>query len=268
MNTTYEEVLPARQPRPLGLTMVSKHHQAQNTEITKSSVINHIITSYITTGFCFMGFPCSIEQLASLTSIPSASILKGISKASTGLAGLTDPNQLQETIRALQSIGINQTLQASGRMLEQADILRASQGNGYKAFISSTYNIALKNSLDASKYIMDMARQLQGPIGTTVNIQNNNHASTNEVKVSPAQVVAMIEDQNGRINPNEDHANNEALFLEHGLGDKPEVVASKQTNKGGNEGLGLKDITKIKASTTHEDRREEEYQIDSDADEV
>ena len=271
MNKPTKEQPINRVPRALGTTMLSHNHQAQNTEITKSSLINHIITSYIQTGFTFMGSPCSIEQLSQLTSIPTHSILKGISKASSALSGLANPEQIQDTVRALQSIAINGTLQASGLMLEQAQILRASQGSEYKAFISSTYNIALKNNLDASRQVMDMAKQLSGPQGpgTVVNIQNNSSAST-ENSLTPGQAVLLMEKTMGRINPAQDTETNEALFLEHNIGDMPEVDARKQTNKGGNEAL---DMHKIADSTigdhiTHEDRREAEYEIDPNSDQV
>lgn len=285
MKPTNKDHSNIRIPRPLGLTTLSKAHQAQNTESSKSTVIHHILTNYITTGFTFLGIPCTIPQLSQLTSIPQPSILKGISKASTGLASMTNPDQLQDTIRALQSVSINQSLQASGRMHEQSNILRASQGNEYKAFISSTYNIALKNELDASKQLMELAKALMPSQGTTINIQNNQNQGT-EKAVSPADVVYLIEQKEGRINPSADTDNKDRLWLEYDLGNMPEVDARKQTDKGTNEGLGLKNLTdlhnaeevvglevptkadKVPNKDHHATRREAEYGIDPEADQV
>lgn len=280
MNNNEEQ--PNRIPRPLGLTIISQSYQTQKTPEAKERIINHILTSYINQGFLFNGKACNLNELQALTGIPMTSIIRGLNKGALGLQALTNPEAIEDTYRAIQSLAIFMALEDRGHMAEQALILKASQGGEYKPFISSTLNQALKNQMDAGQNIMRMATMLQGPATNNIAI-NNTFNQQNNNAISAVEAVKMVEAQEGHKTLKDDEEVKAQLWVEYGLADCPEVNAKAQTGRGDKEGLGLKTLTDLKGSIEiirpedkaskaefvgHQNRREEALDVDMDVDQI
>ena len=277
-----KEQTTSRIPRPLGLTLISQSYQTQKSEKAKERIINHILTSYINQGFLFNGMACNLNELHALTNIPMHTIIRGLNKGALGLQAITNPEAIEETYRALQSLAIFMALEDRGHMAEQALILKASQGGEYKAFISSTLNQALKNQMDAGQNIMRMATMLQAPASNNMAINITNNQQNNNA-ISAQDAVRMVEAQEGHKGLKDDEEQKAHLYLEYGIGDCPEVNAKAQTGRGDKEGLKLKGLTDLKGSIEviapenkafkaeylgHNNRREEGLNIDMDIDQV
>ena len=114
----------------------------------------------------------------------------------------------------------------------------------------------------------------QGPV---ININNNNNNAQNNVQtLTVNEALDLIHSQEGHVPLLEDPQAKEALYLEHSLSNMPEVNATRQTGYDtSKEGLNFNVIADAKMVDEgpndlehHNTRREREYDIDLEADEV
>ena len=258
-----------RQPRPMGLTELSlRYQQSPNTE-NKQLLIKHLIKHWITNNFNLNNQHLSIDQLSYITNIDTHTIIQEINRQSKGLMDLTDKESLGNTVRALLSLSIRHALTDRGLIAQQLSILKASQGNGYKAFISGEVNKTLDLLMKSSQNILHTTKALMPSGGTSINIFNHTETTTQNY-IDGAQATQMIK-ASGQIPLKEDPERLQGLKAAYNLEGLPEVDARYQTgDHAQKEGLGLSHLTELPNGPKigHEDRRVEEIGIDLDEDDI
>ncbi len=259
-----------RQPRPLGLTQLSLNYQSSQNTINKNLVIKHIIKQYIIQGFTFNHKHITIDQLSLITGIDTILIIQEVNRQSKGLMDITNPEALQDTFRALISLGIRGALEDRGRVLEQVELLKRSQGESYKPFISGEVSKGLDLLMKSGNNIIQAAKALVPNQGTTIAI-NNTQTHNTQNYVDASEATQMIK-ASGHIPLKENPLSLEALYEAEDLGTMPEVNAKLQGNSvGDKEGLNMANITDLPEGPkeiTHNNRREEELGLDMEEDEV
>ena len=263
-----------RVPRPMGTTELGLNLFKQPTEENKQKLEEHLIRHYITNNFMYCNKHYNIEEVSLLLNIPSNKVLGHTINYGTNLQSMMDKLTNNEALRALQAIAIKSSLDDRGRALEQYSILKSSQGNGYKAFISSEVNKALKLVMDSGQNMALLTKSLSQGQGTNILIQNTQQnalqgPNTGKEYVTIDKAIMLIKDS-GQVPLGLDAMKQERLYIENGIEDTPEVNALKQegvdTSK---EALNLGSITDFRDEDYgHEDRRAYEEDVDLDADEL
>lgn len=256
-----------RVPRTAGTTMLCKeiHNTTQNKEKTrlKKSLQENILNRYIQDGFRLNGQTVDITYLAQYLGVPVTRVVKGITKHQVQLAGLTSPENIENTYRALIASTIGGALLDRGRVLEQVDTLKRAQGDSYVPFLSSALNNALKMAVDTHKPIIDLLRQLS-PTPTTL-VQNTTQVAIDgqvEKYIGPNEAIQMIDGHREEgVNLLTDPEAQQDLHTIHLDGvDMPEVVATRQ------QGFNLKEYGAANKQLKAPNTKEVEAKINEHAD--
>lgn len=259
-----------RVPRPMGTTEKGLQFNQDPTEENKQQLENHLINHYITNNFSYCNKHYNIEQLSILLSISSPRILGLTINYGHNLQATMDKLTNNEALRALFALSIQASLEDRGRAVEQYSILKASQGDKYKAFISGEVNKALKLVMETGSNMAAITKGLTA--GTNINMlfqgaQKGPAADKQKGFVTIDEALTMINDHNHvplGLNP----AMQQRIYEDNKIDDTPEVCALKQegvdTSK---EALTLDKITDF-SKDNHNDRRANEEGHDIDADEL
>jgi hypothetical protein len=155
-------------------------------------------------------------------------------KTAAGYRGFEEDYRLASDIKFQ---ALKKSLEAIHKASEQLSLLQSSQGDGYKPFISSEVNKALKVYIDSTKNASDIASTFE-PKQATINILNQGQIGTlNTLILTPEMAQKAIESQLKTSNfqlgsdahlslisgPNPDESFN---FLE-----LPEIVATKEIER-------------------------------------
>ena len=190
---------------------------------------------------------------------------------------LWDKEKHEQLIEGLIGEQITWALEDRMEIVNQVNILKASQNGKYTPFISAELNKALKLRLDSSTSLQQLVRSMTGG-GGSINIfqqfnqQNNNVEEAQYITIEEAREIvqqqAMLENKS-----------EEAKYLEaqYDMSALPEVVATKQQGIDvSKEGLTLnkteinaitdnyKGTIEVSSKEHHELRREIEQRIDPD----
>lgn len=256
-----------RTPRPLGTTELGKAYNNTLDDNHYQSLKQNIIHHYIRNNFSYCGQYMNIEQFAYIINETPMTIQKYMGTYGMELSKLNDEMFNKDMMRALANLSINFCLEDRSLAVQQLRILTESQGGTYAPFISGEVNKGIRLMMDANTNIQALMRTLGGsgngslmPLGDP-NPGNENNGITVDMAIrilKENNVTPLLQDDKARQN----------LYDEYGIADMPEVNALLQigmdTSK---EGLGIQDITKLQ-KIAHEDRREEEYNIDQDQDDI
>ena len=263
-----------RIPRPMGTTEMGYQRSKHPTEENKQKLEEHLIRHYITNNFMYCNKHYNIEEVSILLNIPQAKVLGHTINYGTNLQSMMDKLTNNDALRALQSLAIKSSLEDRGRAVEQYSILKSSQGNGYKAFISSEVNKALKLVMDSGQNMALLVKNMGSGSPTNILIQNAQPGALQGPQhgqdyVTIDKAIMLIKDS-GIVPLGLDTLKQERLYLENGIEDTPEVNALMQegvdTSK---EALNLGTITDFRDEDYgHEDRRAYEEDVDLDADEL
>ena len=260
-----------RIPRPLGTTNLAKQEN-------KEKLIQHVINNYILNGFTLNKKHYNLEELSTMLNIDTSTIHLYINNSTSHLSGLLNPGSLQDSIRALQNIGLNWALSDRGLIAQQLTTMQAAQGSTYKPFISGTVNQSLKLMLESTKGLQGMISSITGPQGSTVNILNHTNPNALEGPIADNllttdKALLMIKEE-GINTLREDTDKQKALFAKHGIDETPEVNANLQG--GSAEDL----VPKLKVMESegpiaeevefedHTNRREAEYRVSDKDDSI
>jgi hypothetical protein len=259
-----------RQPRPLGTTQLSLIYQHSPKQENKSLIIKHVIKQYILQGFTFNHKHITIDQLSSIINIDVHTILREVNRQSQGLMDITNPEAVQDTVRALLSLGLRATLEDRGRVLEQVELLKRSQGESYKAFVSGEVRQGLDLLSKTGQNIITAAKALLPNQGTLINI-NNTQTHEAQTYIDASKATQMIK-ASGHIPLKENPEGLQGLRGTYNLDEMPEVNAKLQSGRGGNEGLTMGTLTDLPTRASekvaHNNRREEELGLDPESDEI
>jgi len=216
-----------RIPRPIGTTYMAMSYQKDPTPDAKSQLIKHIINSYITQGFRLNGTSYNLTQISILLNIPLETTLEVFSDVSHSLGALLSPEKIEDTLRTAMTMSLTWSLQDKGRLEKQVELLLKSQGDGYKPFITSEVNKALKSNLDANKNIMDFFKTLTTANTTVVQIFNGSKKEQGDT-LNTLQALKLIQDQASLPAPQKTNILDN-IYNEHNLDQIEELNTEKNT---------------------------------------
>lgn len=264
-----------RTPRPIGSTQLGN---SNNQELLQQ----HIIQSYIQSGFTYCGKPMNIEQFALYIKVEPTTILEAITNRGKDIYTQADPEDQGDLLRALVGTALENALTDRSRAVEQLNILSAAQGHSYKPFISGEVNKALKLAMESTQGILSIAKSIGGNQALSVVINNDNRDQSKHLTqnfLTPDKALEMInlkakEDDNMSLLDDPDKK--QQLYLDNNIEDMPEVKANQQTgldtSKEGLEFNKLAELSDEKVDRPkdlgHIDRRAQELDVDLDSDQV
>ena len=260
-----------RQPRPKGLTEQGNLYNKD--QITKEDLQLHLIRHYVNSGFMVLCKRINIQDFCNTYDIDTDMVYSFIMGSSKDMVEKMNGGVMEDQIRAIFGEALKASLADRNEALLQYNRLLASQGDGYKAFISGETNKALKIMLESTKGLMDLIKtSTQGP-STILNLnqtQQTNQVQANSLTVEKA--LLLLNDDKAIKQPDllDDPESKKALFDKYDIDETPEVQANKQsgidTTK---EGLKFKNIAKLSDSIlndadkpSHQDRRAVQEDVD------
>jgi hypothetical protein len=174
-----------------------------------------------------------------------------------------------DMVRAIMSMSFNWCLEDRSQSVRQLAILQSSQGADYKPFVSGEVTKAIKLGMDANTQLQSLLRSMM-PSGNMSLLPYEEPKEATDKGITIDQVVRLLKEE--KVTPLKEDPDHKAMLSEYyDITNMPEVNALKQVNMDtSKEGLGLMDITNIKEGQilNHSNRREEEFEIDPDSDNV
>lgn len=247
-----------RIPRPAGLTVLCRNLNSNKGEPgLKKDILRLVIANYVNNAFTFLGSPMSVTEISIFLKESPKLVMREIARYSRTLASIADPEAVRETQQALTGLLLQQVMTDRAKVSKQADTLVAAQGGTYKPFVTKEVNSSLKNLMDSSKGLMEVAKLLQGSAPMIQNNIQNNGAEHKEVDaIGPNEAVQMLH-ENDAMSLLESADKKQALSLHFSEMKLPEVVASKQN---GYETVGDFALAPTR-KPTHTERVEEDGEI-------
>lgn len=259
-----------RQPRPLGTTELGIQYNRTYDNDHYISMKQLIINHYIRNNFSYCGQYMNIEQFAYMIKESPITIQKQMGNYGKELVKLNDELFSGDICRALANFSINNCLEDRSLAHQQLSLLLHSQGSSYAPFISGEVNKAIKLMMDANTNLQSLIRTLGGNTASPLGAQENPNRNSDGNGITTDEAVRLIKDM--AITPLlQDDKARDNLYREYGIGDTPEVNALLQVGMDtSKEGLAMNDITKLNMDQviTHENRREEEFDLDPNSDEI
>lgn len=283
-----------RIPRPFGTTqLLHEYHKMEpgdDKDLMLNKIRNMILHQWTLNNGNICGNHYSLNQLAMFLNV-NQEYIQDYLKDQVINNRLWDSEKQQEILQGLMGTQLSWVLEDRMQIMNQFEILKASQGGKYTPFISAEVNKTLKLLLESSTSMQSLFRTLTGGGGTTNNFftQINNQDNQTNQGISYEEALEIIEEQQKAL-PQPDRLSNAQLIEQkYDLSDLPKVCALEQegvdTSK---EGLNLNKTElamvtdnykgAIEASDTefeeikeeiakqHDIRREEELGIDPNAD--
>lgn len=227
----------------------------------------------------FCGRPYSIQLYAQAIGVKVEDI-RLVMRDQVLNSRIWDPDHQKEMLQGIMGEQLAWALEDRMEIAQQVNVLRESQGNTYKPFISAELTKALKLKLDAAGNLTQLIRALVGG-GNTNNIfqvnidQSQDNHTENQMTFEDARILIQQVNAEQALGKPKEVA---LLETQYDLSSLPEVCAVKQTVDTSKEGLNFSkaelnavtdDYKGAMASDEgehHEIRREIEQNIDPDAD--
>lgn len=252
-----------RIPRPLGTTEKSLAHNKELTPDSKENLYEHVVQHYINQGFQYCQQSYTLEEFCLYIHTDISYINKHIyQQAKVSHTLLTEEGQT-DLVQAIQGLIFGGALSDRSRALQHLNVLTTAQGQEYKPFISSEVTRALSTLIASTNNMAQIAKSFMPSADKMIQINqyNNQHQQTNVLTVETA--LELIEAK-GSVPLLSDPEGIENLYLEHNLGDMPEVQANKQHGyDASKEGLNF-----AKPAEGHIDRRANSMDVDLDSDQI
>lgn len=271
INPTITENQIPRFPRPFGVTIKNlqirkledprKAHRSHQKEIIKHYLNNSLYNQYNNI--------MTIEELSTFLAIPVSRLIGKTYKEYGQSIGLSKGVEVQQqAAEELMGLLFKSILDDQAEIKNHTQMLKESQGNSYKPFISAEVTKSLKNHLDADKVLLEIAKTLSSNISTAIQVNQyfGQGAQDGEEKaMTTAEAIELL----NQTNPT--HATDEAKthYLANKYSDTELPNINPMANGGGDEvKLGLS-LAKIKEEQieidNHLARREDDGAIE-DAD--
>lgn len=259
--------------RPFGVTPLMVEYSKTGKEETLLKVKSMFIQFWILNKSTLGGKPYNIYQLSAFLEVP-VSFVNNYLVENLLSSRIWNEDTREDVFNAVIGQSISWVLEDRLDIQNQVDILKNSQGQSYKPFISSELTKALGLKLSSSNTLQSV---IKGLSTNSINIFNNNE-NTVEANQGFSMEEAMEIIQGQLSGVSKERLIEEAEYeLIQDMKELPEVVATKQvglnTDK---EGLSFKKPELTEAmdnykgaiegfnETHHEIRREIELQIDPD----
>lgn len=212
----------SRIPRPFGLSdLMVKYHETKDPELL-GKARDLLIKSWLIGSGTICGQTYSLIELSSFVQC-TPGYIQGLMKDLFFSSHLFQIEDREQMLKDLVSQTIAWSLEDRMDIQNQLELLRKSQGDRYAPFISGEVQKILGLKISSSNTILGIVRSLG--IGGT-NIQINNNQQAEEVRVTPEEVINIIQDTNEKLD-SDDSA--KLLEANYNLQELPEVVANNQT---------------------------------------
>lgn len=262
-----------RFPRPLGTTALAIQYQNNKTAENKTALLNYIIHNWILSNGKFGNTPMDISTLSRTLKI-DLEYIQTYMRDQILNSKIWQPELQQDLINGLLGQQLSWALEDRMEVIQQIEILKASQGGHYTPFISAELNKALKLRLDTSASLQQVIRAFTG--GSTTNIfnlnQQNNVQQQNNF-ISREEAMELITESSGFLQDKSD----QAKYLEgaYDLKSLPQIVANEDTDyDGASFNVNRQELDEItddykgaialSSKEKHDMRREIEMNIDPD----
>lgn len=255
-----------RTPRPLGTTELGSNFNRTLDNDIYINLQQNIINHYIRNNFSYCGHYMNIEQFSHFINLPVIEIQRHFTSYGKEVSKLIKDTHGGDIYRAIQNLCFKWGLEDRSLAQQQYSLLAQSQGNSYAPFISGEVNKSIRLMMDSNQNLMALMRSLPGN-GMPLGDEDPGNEKGNGVTIDDA---IMLLKENGTRPLLEDNDAKDKLYLEYDIENMPEVCALHQDNyDSSKEGLNIKDITSLKGKKIkHSERREEEFEIDLDQDDV
>ena len=219
-----------RFPRPLGTTALAIQYQQNRTNENKLVLLNYVIHNWILSNGKFGNIPMDISTLSRTLKI-DLEYIQTYMRDQILNSKIWQPELQQDLINGLLGQQLSWALEDRMEVIQQIEILKASQGGHYTPFISAELNKALKLRLDTSASLQQVIRAFTG--GSTTNIfnlnQQNNVQQTNYI--SRDEAMELITESETFLQDKSE----QAKYLEgnYDLKSLPQVIANEDTDYDG-----------------------------------
>ena len=237
-----------------------------NKKEDKNKVKDNILTQYLINNLTLLSQPISLDELSIYVGLKKEVIVKRLNRVSAGLINFHSGEGIRDTLNSMAE-GIYRELWSDRLRLQAqtAGLLKAQGPEGYKPFISSAANQALKNQTDQMGHMLNYMKLLSGFISgptTSITFNTNSNNTTNNTKnenyltIESAQ--KMLESEHKGLNLHPTHT----LPIHDILADCPEVIATNQQGYKP-DGTMVQGHKPVKPNN-HENRRSQELGADED----
>lgn len=252
-----------RKDRPAGLTMIMRRYHTEDIPTNKERYLKivqqQILNRYIQDGMTLNGKGYQLDELALYLRMPTRDIMRRITEGAKEVLGNGNEG-LQEAYRALLALAIGSSLKDRQAALTQLEVLRSKQGNKYVPFLSSAVNQMVDTSIKSTKGILDVAKLLQGPGFTAIQVNNqpnqiDKNGVPNQRSIGPNEAIALISQHSDGLSILESESTKQALYDTYIEADGliPEIVATRQSGPAPELEVNVYTPTKLKKHETRND---------------
>lgn len=265
-----------RFPRPYGITaLMVEYHKTKDAEML-SRIKNSMINAWLINNGYLSGVSYTINQLAQVLRVDMSEI-RIVMRDQLLNSKIWQTENQKNIVEGMLGEQLAWVLEDRMAVSQQLDLLRASQGDTYKPFISAEVNKAMKLKLDTTSNLANVIKSLIGGTHVNVNIDQSENTTNVQNNITLEDARKLILETNREL---EMDKSKELRLLEtqYDLESLPQVVATKQsgidTSKEGltfnnNELMQITDNYKgamaESEKVSHEMRRVIEQKIDTDA---
>lgn len=260
-----------RIPRPFGVTSLLIEYNKTGKPELLDKVRSMIIHEWILKKNQLGGIPMNLYEISNFLEVNPEYVNKYLVDNLLS-SRIWNKDSQEEIMNAVIGQSISWVLEDRLDIQNQVDILKASQGGEYKPFISAEVTKAIALKLSSSNTLQSV---IKGLSGSSINIFNQQNNETTNIGYSQEEAMELI--QSALKDKNPLTLIEEAEYELIGLGELPEVIATKQTGVNlDKEGISINKPELTQAidnykgnleeadKTHHEMRREIELNIDPD----
>ena len=216
-----------RQPRPLGLTVLTKSISNKDT-IIDENITGKLISYMLNNNIHYNGKKLTIESLATYLNKPTHLIMKLYIQYTNKLSQTMLGNR-DKLLGALIFSSICQIQEDKASCRAQAEILAHSQGGQFKPFVSNALNDILATNISATKQYMELAKLLN-PSSNSIQLNqqfNSNDEISGIKSIGTQEALNLLESQGiTKLAYNEERY--KELKAQHGIDNMPIVNAKLQ----------------------------------------
>ena len=216
-----------RFPRPYGITsMMVEYHQTKDDTLL-SNVKNHMINQWILNNGQISGMTYTINQLATILSVDMSDI-RIVMRNQLMNSQIWKADNQKAIIEGMLGEQLSWILEDRMAVSQQLEILRASQGDTYKPFVSAEVNKAMKLKLDTTSNLANVIKSLVGGSSVNINIDQSENTTNvqNNITIDEARAIVMQTQKELEVDKSKEI---KLLETQYDLESLPEVCATKQS---------------------------------------
>lgn len=234
-----------RYPRPLGVTsLMVEYHRSENEEAL-DKIRSYMINQWLLSNGQICGKTIEILALAKFLDCDPETIR--VQMRDNFLSSkVWDKDHQEEMLNALMGTQLVWALEDRMEVDRQLNLLKTSQGDSFKPFVTAEVNKAISLKLSSSTNLQSILKSMQG--GGSINIFNQVNTQNNQNQfLTKEEAMKMIQDGNQKLLDSK----KETLYIEahHNIAELPEVIATKQQGISQDSAVSHINPTELKAIT-------------------